>query len=61
MYPDAAWLHNQGLLPSEKPVVLCEYSHAMGNSNGSFDYMWDEFINSPICREDLFGTGWIRA
>ena len=43
MYPDAAWLRNQGLLPSEKPVVLCEYSHAMGNSNGSFDYMWDEF------------------
>ena len=43
MYPDAAWLRHQGLLPSEKPVVLCEYSHAMGNSNGSFDYMWDEF------------------
>ncbi len=43
MYPDTRWLHNQGELPSAKPVVLCEYSHAMGNSNGSFDWMWMEF------------------
>lgn len=24
-----------------KPYAACEYSHAMGNSNGSFDLMWD--------------------
>ena len=26
-----------------KPLVLCEYSHAMGNSNGNFDWYWDLF------------------
>ena len=43
MYPDTRWLHNRGEEGTDKPVVLCEYSHAMGNSNGSFDWMWDEF------------------
>ncbi|KAG0622115.1 hypothetical protein M758_3G073200 [Ceratodon purpureus] len=28
--------------PSEtRPVILCEYSHAMGNSNGNFQAYWD--------------------
>ena len=42
MYADTRWLHHQAELPSTKPVVQCEYSHAMGNSNGSFDLMWYE-------------------
>ena len=42
MYADTRWLHKQAELPSAKPVVQCEYSHAMGNSNGSFDLMWYE-------------------
>lgn len=25
----------------EKPLILCEYSHAMGNSNGNLDAYWD--------------------
>ena len=25
------------------PSMLCEYSHAMGNSNGNLDYYWDVF------------------
>ena len=24
-----------------KPLILCEYSHAMGNSNGNFKEYWD--------------------
>ena len=28
---------------SDKPLVLCEYSHAMGNSNGNYDMYWDLF------------------
>ena len=42
MYGNTDWLHSQAVLPSAKPVVQCEYSHAMGNSNGSFDLMWYE-------------------
>jgi len=26
-----------------RPLILCEYSHAMGNSNGSFKEYWDAF------------------
>jgi len=26
-----------------RPGILCEYSHAMGNSNGSLDEFWDAF------------------
>ena len=43
MYPGAEWLKRMGETFSEKPVALCEYSHAMGNSNGSIDWMWDQF------------------
>ena len=42
MYPGTRWLVYQGDRPSDKPVVLCEYAHAMGNSTGSFDLMWDK-------------------
>ena len=27
----------------QRPVILCEYSHAMGNSNGSADHYWECF------------------
>ena len=43
MYPGADWLRRMGEQYAEKPIVLCEYSHAMGNSNGSFDWQWDQF------------------
>lgn len=43
MYPDMPWMKKTAQTYSEKPVVLCEYTHAMGNSNGSLDLMWDLF------------------
>ena len=43
MYPGTEWLKRMGETYSEKPIALCEYSHAMGNSNGSIDWMWDQF------------------
>ncbi|MBQ9310430.1 MAG: DUF4981 domain-containing protein [Bacteroidales bacterium] len=33
--------------PCNKPYVSCEYSHAMGNSNGSFDLMWELMYSHP--------------
>lgn len=27
--------------PAEKPLILCEYAHAMGNSEGGFKEYWD--------------------
>jgi beta-galactosidase len=31
---------------SARPVILCEYAHAMGNSTGNFAEFWDEFYRS---------------
>jgi len=30
-----------------RPVILCEYSHAMGNSNGSLAEHWEAFRSTP--------------
>jgi beta-galactosidase len=33
---------------AKRPFILCEYSHAMGNSNGSLHEYWELFENHPI-------------
>lgn len=34
--------------PTEtRPVILCEYTHAMGNSNGNYTRYWDAFKKYP--------------
>ena len=30
-----------------RPLIMCEFSHAMGNSNGSLADYWDVFDNTP--------------
>ncbi|MGB3410793.1 MAG: glycoside hydrolase family 2 TIM barrel-domain containing protein [Microthrixaceae bacterium] len=30
-----------------RPLILCEYSHAMGNSNGSLSDYWEAFESTP--------------
>ena len=48
MYPKLTNLHYEiDDNPCQKPYVSCEYSHAMGNSNGSFDLMWELFYSHP--------------
>lgn len=34
--------------PQSKPFLLCEYSHAMGNSNGDAEDYWQAFHHSPL-------------
>ncbi len=31
----------------EKPLLLCEYTHAMGNSNGNLDEYWKHVYSNP--------------
>ncbi|MBW3694259.1 beta-galactosidase [Vibrio sp. T187] len=38
------WL---GMPNEQRPLILCEYSHAMGNSLGSFDKYWKAFRDYP--------------
>ena len=47
-------LHNQN---PDRPVILCEYSHAMGNSNGNLNKYWDAIYYYPRIQVVLFGIG----
>jgi len=50
MYPpiDALVRWAQADDPADRrPMILCEYSHAMGNSNGSLGDYWDAFETHP--------------
>lgn len=33
-----------------RPLILCEYSHAMGNSNGNLSKYWELFRSNPRCQ-----------
>ncbi len=52
MYPSiemirtwAQWAESTGL--DDRPMLICEYSHAMGNSNGSLDEYFAAFHEEP--------------
>ncbi len=36
-----------GMPDEDRPLILCEYAHAMGNSLGSFNKYWDAFRQYP--------------
>ena len=36
-----------GLPNEQRPLILCEYAHAMGNSLGSFNKYWQAFRDNP--------------
>ena len=41
MYPSLAELHHLGTLANDdRPVIICEYAHSMGNSTGNLDEYW---------------------
>lgn len=41
MYPTLAAMQKYADSGSKRPYIMCEYSHAMGNSNGNFKEYWD--------------------
>jgi beta-galactosidase len=42
MYPDLDWVHRVLADPAEKrPMIMCEYAYAKGNSTGNFFKFWD--------------------
>ncbi len=44
MYPEI-WAIEHAARTADRPVILCEYSHAMGNSNGCLGEYFDAFQN----------------
>lgn len=44
MYPNVEKTIDLGTRQDEdRPVILCEYSHSMGNSNGNIHLYWEQF------------------
>jgi len=41
MYPHVNWLIRRGQSQKNKPFLMCEYAHAMGNSVGNLKEYWD--------------------
>jgi beta-galactosidase len=50
MYESAKNLALEAQSGDPRPLILCEYSHAMGNSNGGFDEYWKVFESGTRAR-----------
>jgi beta-galactosidase len=46
MYPGMNSMKAYAASNKERPYIMCEYSHAMGNSNGNFQEYFDVIMNS---------------
>ncbi|MAE83649.1 MAG: beta-galactosidase [Flammeovirgaceae bacterium] len=48
MYPSIKYMKEYAAdMTKTRPYIMCEYSHAMGNSNGNFQEYWDIIMSSP--------------
>ncbi|MEA3476988.1 MAG: glycoside hydrolase family 2 TIM barrel-domain containing protein, partial [Bacteroidota bacterium] len=41
MYAGINYIKKYGEQPQERPLIMCEYAHAMGNSTGNLQEYWD--------------------
>ena len=46
MYPDIEYMEEYAAAKKNRPFIMCEYSHAMGNSSGNFQKYWDIIMSS---------------
>ena len=47
MYPGLNYLAKYGQSNPSRPLIMCEYAHAMGNSVGNFKDYWDVIESYP--------------
>ena len=47
MYPSADYLAKYAQKKQERPFIMCEYAHAMGNSCGGLSNYWDTIYKYP--------------
>jgi beta-galactosidase len=50
MYPRRAQIERLAAAHPDRPVVLCEYAHSMGNSTGNIGDYWALFQSHPRCQ-----------
>lgn len=49
MYTSAEWLSKYANRSDiTRPLIMCEYAHAMGNSVGNFQVYWDTIMKYPV-------------
>ena len=58
MYPTPAHVEDYAQNRGDRPFIMCEYSHAMGNSNGNLKEYWD-IINQYDCLQGGFIWDWM--
>jgi beta-galactosidase len=58
MYPSPASTERNAKARPEAPLLLCEYTHAMGNSNGGLKEYWDVFYAVPNA-QGAFVWDWV--
>lgn len=58
MYPGIQSMKEYASSDKKRPYIMCEYSHAMGNSNGNFQEYWD-IINSSKHMQGGFIWDWV--
>jgi beta-galactosidase len=47
-YPDPNWLAEYATSNPDRPLIMSEYAHIMGNSLGNFKEYWDEIETHPF-------------
>ena len=47
MYPPPSDLAQYAAQPQSRPLIMCEYAHAMGNSSGNLWLYWDLIYTKP--------------
>lgn len=47
MYPGIGYLKRYGYTKQLRPLIMCEYAHAMGNSTGNLQDYWDVIETYP--------------
>lgn len=58
MYPRIGHMKSYAAADKKRPYIMCEYSHAMGNSNGNFKAYWD-IIRSSKHMQGGFIWDWV--
>lgn len=47
MYPNYRQVETYRNSGKQRPYIMCEYAHGLGNSNGNFQDLWDLIYDSP--------------
>jgi len=47
MYPPVSFLERYAQSDADRPLIMCEYAHAMGNSTGNLQEYWDVIKRYP--------------